>query len=326
MAIPIINPTQSVLGYKQWEYFEFQPFATNNPTRWRANNPLPDGLTLDAPISHSFTGDDSTDVISCTGSFANGDQVVISEKTGGSGLTVNTIYFARDVVADTSLKLSSTLGGAAVDLGSNVSAGKISKKQTGRISGAAEVSGVWVIGLVASNADGDSAEVAFTIGIEPGALVPDSLPWLSVNVVTGAILVDGESPEKDAAYALAVKEGDDLLARISFVRGTTVQDISLDALRLVLKEYEPEAALVVSTEAFEKQGTGTGANFLLHAKFDGETLAGALSNYEEDGGTVFFALAEIEYTQVNAESVGPETLVRTSATFKIRIERDIADN
>ena len=117
-----------------------------------------------------------------------------------------------------------------------------------------------------------------------------------------------------------------MLSRISFVRNETVQDISLDALRLVMKEYEPESALVVSTEAFEKQGTGTGTNFLLHTKFDGTALAGALSNYESDAATFFYALAEIEYTQINPESVGPATLVRSSATFIIRIERDIANN
>lgn len=260
MAIPVISSTQSVLGYKQWEYFEFQPYATNTPTGWVSNNALPTGLSLNAT--------------------------------------------------------------------------------TGRITGAAEVPGVFVLGLKASNGDGDSAEQQFTIGIEPGALVPDSLPWLCVDVVTGELRVDDkvvkpldtktlEALEKggeDLDYAFAVKEDDDLLARISFVRGKTVQDVNLDALRLVVKEYEPDVALVVSSETFVKQGASTGTNFLLHSKFDGAKLAGALSNYEADTGTFFYALAEIEYVQVNPQygDVGPATLTRTSATFLVRIERDLA--
>jgi hypothetical protein len=255
------------------------------------------------------------------------------------------IYYARDVVADTSLKLAAALGGAVVALGSNISAGFISKKATGRITGASTVPGVWVFGMVASTADGDSDEQEFTIGIEPGALVPDSLPWLAVDVVTGQLMVDGspvdplneevleklrEKNSKDTTFeppfVLAVKEDDDVLARISFARGSNVQDISLDALRLVIKQFETEGELQVSTEAFEKQGSGTGTNFLLHTKFDGAAIAAALADYEKDEGTFFYALAEIEYTQVNAEDVGPETLVRSSATFLIRIERDIAHN
>ena len=36
MAAPVINTTQSVLGYLQWQAFAFQPWASNSPTRaWR---------------------------------------------------------------------------------------------------------------------------------------------------------------------------------------------------------------------------------------------------------------------------------------------------
>ncbi len=341
MAIPVISPTQSVLGYKQWEYFEFQPYATHSPTRWRLNNPLHAGLALDVPPLYAVTGNASTDVLTATGHpFLLGDQVVIASKTGGSGLAVDTIYYARDVIAGVSLKLAATLAGAALALGSNITEGVISKKQTGLITGAAQVPGVRSFGVIASNADGDSAEQQFTIGVEPGALVPDALPWIAVDTVSGQIRVDNvaiapltpeilkkmEEDEKfEPPVVLAVKEGDDLLSRISFVRGQTVQDITLTTLRLVLKEFEPEQTLVVSG-AFQKQGNSTGTNFLLHSKFDGAALAGALSNYEGDKGTFFYALAEFERGETNNTGVGPATLIRSSATFVIRIERDIADN
>ena len=46
MSVPVINPTQSVLGYLQHQRFEFQPFATNSPTWWLASA-LPEGVSLD---------------------------------------------------------------------------------------------------------------------------------------------------------------------------------------------------------------------------------------------------------------------------------------
>lgn len=49
MAIPVINTTTSVLGFKQWQYWEFQPFAVTDSaiTAWACPN-LPEGLEVDA--------------------------------------------------------------------------------------------------------------------------------------------------------------------------------------------------------------------------------------------------------------------------------------
>lgn len=47
MAVPVINPTTSVLEVVQWQSFNFQPFGTNSPTAWACPN-LPQGLDIDA--------------------------------------------------------------------------------------------------------------------------------------------------------------------------------------------------------------------------------------------------------------------------------------
>ena len=44
--IPVISTTTSVLGYRQWQAWEYQPFATNSPTSWACPN-LPAGLSID---------------------------------------------------------------------------------------------------------------------------------------------------------------------------------------------------------------------------------------------------------------------------------------
>lgn len=43
---PVVNPLQSVLGYLQHQKFEFQPYATNNPTWWTCSA-LPQGISMD---------------------------------------------------------------------------------------------------------------------------------------------------------------------------------------------------------------------------------------------------------------------------------------
>jgi hypothetical protein len=45
MAAPVIDPTQSVLGCLQGEETDFQPYASNNPTRWETS-PLAAGLAF----------------------------------------------------------------------------------------------------------------------------------------------------------------------------------------------------------------------------------------------------------------------------------------
>lgn len=46
MAVPVINNTQGVLYWGQWELNEFQPWASNGPTSW-TTSALPAGVELD---------------------------------------------------------------------------------------------------------------------------------------------------------------------------------------------------------------------------------------------------------------------------------------
>lgn len=46
MAAPVINTTQSVLGFRQWEPWVFLPHASNTPTSWMISM-LPPGVTFD---------------------------------------------------------------------------------------------------------------------------------------------------------------------------------------------------------------------------------------------------------------------------------------
>lgn len=245
MAIPVIDTTTSILAYKQWEVWAYQPYASNAPGSW-SSGPLPPGMSLDA--------------------------------------------------------------------------------LTGKISGRGEVPGVYLVELKASNGDGSSAPLMLTVGIEPAAATPDSKYDIAIDLSTGKVSVitysSGNAPAADAPL-LSVKEDDDLVLRVFFTKGGSVIDVGLTSLKFAVKELEPESILVLSSPTFDRQGSGADTAFILHVKFDGDLLQGALTDYENDDGTFFTALGELAWVQLNAESVGPPELRRSSATFKVRIEREI---
>lgn len=333
MPIPVINTTTSIQDWKQWEAFEFIPFATNNPVIWQVSA-LPTGVTMEAaPTLYAATGVASTDIITATGNtFANGDRVFFSDLTGGTGLAVNTCYFVRDETGDT-FKLATTLGGTPINFTTDISAATISKVHTGKISGYATVPGVVVAGLTAVNQDGSSAALALTFGIEPTARALNSGVAVSIDLRTGE--VTGELAAAVAGALMSLKKGDNLLIYAQFKRGETVVDLgTLGSLSFGLKQRETEDLLVLGGGAptgadgtpMEKTGSGTTTTYILAVDLDDEDLDGALLDVENDDGTKFTALAEFQWVETNPTSgnrVGPATLTRTSQTFPVEVVRDL---
>jgi len=80
-------------------------------------------LTGSIQTYSGVTGVDSTDVVTISGAtLSDGLQITFSQLTGGSNLTTGRTYFTRDSSGST-CKLAEYVGGAAVDLGSNITAG-----------------------------------------------------------------------------------------------------------------------------------------------------------------------------------------------------------
>lgn len=81
------------------------------------------GLFDADPGLTAVTGVTSTDTFTKTAhGYANGNLVVLSALTGGAGLRTGYPYFVIGVTTNT-FQLSETSGGAAVDLGTDVTAG-----------------------------------------------------------------------------------------------------------------------------------------------------------------------------------------------------------
>lgn len=338
MAKPVINTTTSVLGYRQWLYWEYQPAATNSPLSWSCEG-LPPGISIDTPARHAATGVASTNVVTATGSsYANGDRVFFSSITGGSGLAANTIYYVVSV-SGAAFKLAATEGGAEIDFSTDISASSIGKVSTGLISGAGTTPGVWECTLTATNGDGVSDPLVFPIGIEESASFVNASMGLVFDLVSGVVssdLIAGSARNDKGGLTpiLYVKENDDYLLIVRVQKAGTFIDLSLSSLKIGLKEFEPDSVICVGGGAiestdFKKLGSGPNAYWVLPVKFETASLKSALLDWEDDNGTQFNALAEIEFVEAagigghNWAGIGPDTLRRTSRTFAINIERDL---
>lgn len=83
------------------------------------------GNTIGVAAS-AVTGSAATDIISHAGhSFVADSPVYFSSLTGGTGLTVNTTYYVRTVVAGVSYQLAASAGGGAINFTSDITAANI---------------------------------------------------------------------------------------------------------------------------------------------------------------------------------------------------------
>ena len=369
MSAPVIDSTTSVLGFKQWETWQYQPYATNGPGRWRNNTALPSGLVLDIATG-ALSGPVQLPGVFLVGLTAsNGYEVtrIVCNDDNAGSLTAKWFVlsgaggsYAYWFKVDGSGSAPST--GATytreVAIASNATAAAIAEAMATallaenqwyvRRDGAALWLYDFALGTRTDAADGsaatgflintisqgaasaiDSAEVLFTIGIEPAAKTADILPALNFDLDTGEVTFNGAGATGtgDSAFLLSIKEGDDWLPRVTFSRsGTAIPvEIADDSLTLALKQYEPEGELVVSSASKAETGTD---NYLLYCQFKADALTAALSDYEAETGTYFYGLAELRAVMTNpfhaSLGIGAETLRKTSSTFRIRIERPIS--
>ena len=93
-----------------------QPLEVNDFNVFQGNSALERYFTFESGTA--FTADEPTNVFTITGhGFANGDRKMMYTSGGTlpAGLSANTVYFVRDVTANT-FKLALTSGGTAIDI------------------------------------------------------------------------------------------------------------------------------------------------------------------------------------------------------------------
>jgi hypothetical protein len=104
------------------------------------------GLPDNNGTAFAITATASTDLVNAVAhGLSNGDRVIFPALTGGAGLTAATVaYFVRDATADT-FKVSATIGGDAVDITSNATAGTCRRYEN--IVGVAAVPSALLVGF-----------------------------------------------------------------------------------------------------------------------------------------------------------------------------------
>lgn len=323
MSIPVINTTQSVLGYLQGEYFEFLPYASGMG--------LPAGKTVT-----SITLASQTATVTCAAhGFSNGDSIRIlgpdqPEYVGDFvifNVALNTFDFT---VAGSPATPATVAAGSMMAFKGTPSwsctaipAGIALDPWTGLLSGASIVPGVFVIAMTARNTDGASLAVVFTLGIEAanGSLT-SSVVDLGVDLDT--FLVSSLATKQDGDPLLWAKLNDKRILRVRFKRSGVNCNLTLSALNLAVKEFEPDGILCASS-AWVKVNNVNDVHYLVYIEFIGTNLKGELSNYEEDAATQFKGLGELEWLEINPTSplLGSSPLRSASRTFPVELSRDL---
>lgn len=202
----------------------------------------------------------------------------------------------------------------------NLPAGVTIHASTGRISGAAEIHGIFVIGLVATNGDGSSDPQEITIRITPAsATLSAAGPEIDIDVVTGQWTVVGGEERK-----LFGKYGDDLMLYVRLKKNGLALDLDLEAFTFGLKQFD-NSVLLKESSGFYKVGSGSDTYYVIHISLVGDLLKAALSEYEAEKDYGFKAPCEFEWKADNAlhENVGPETTRATSLTGELHLAADI---
>lgn len=105
------------------------------------------GMPTNTPSgTQAITGTAATDLINLTAhGYNDGDRIIFPALTGGSGLTAGTTeYFVRDASADT-FKVSATVGGAAVNFTTDISAGTVKRYEN--LAGVAVLPSALLVGF-----------------------------------------------------------------------------------------------------------------------------------------------------------------------------------
>jgi hypothetical protein len=199
---------------------------------------------------------------------------------------------------------------------------------TGLISGAAEVAGVYVVSLKATNASGTSAPHLIAMGIEDTAMNDSIGVELNVDLRSGYVASSGEATADADKAVLFAKRGDVLFLDVGFWKDGVLQDLPVAELKFQLREFDGETVLLSSSGTIEDLGGPDDPRYRIAAEFTSTALAATLGNYEGEYRTGFLAIAELQWTIMHASTSFPESdlATRSSQTFRVFVQRDLIPN
>ena len=197
---------------------------------------------------------------------------------------------------------------------------------TGAITGACSIAGVYVFALRAHNAEGTSAPLIVTAGIEAAAANPRSLAIeVDIDIVSrSARLFYGQSGTADS-YQHAVKARDNLIYHVRFFKGTTRMEVPMNKLSWSLKR-SPDGDILAVSDGWQQVGFGSDATYAVHCALTSPAL---ISELEDSEATTtpqpqsFIGSGEFEWLQANPPpALGPNPLRGSSQPMPILVVND----
>lgn len=196
---------------------------------------------------------------------------------------------------------------------------------TGELSGAVSAPGVYVIGLTASNGDGASTPVLFTVGIEASAISPGADIDAEWDIVSGVVQLQKAVPPEGVgntagqSYLFAAKYLSDVILNLRITKAGATLDLGDPSeLKWTLSEVAGDG-FVVESDGFAKTGDGSNSRYRVHMKLLADLLFAALSNYDPAKGFAAQGELELVYNNPDAETFGEETLRVGSGTFLVQL-------
>lgn len=306
--VPTISPVTSILGYKRGEEWEYQMSATNMNQKIRLV--LKNGGTNYTTATQvTFTGDGTGLAAIATVYPSPGSITALTLLSQGTGYTeAPTVEFSNegtDASAE-AIFVAPTWQVVGLPEGMTVD------PDTGLISGAATVAGVFVCTAIATNIDGDSDPVSFAIGIEPvqaSALTSAAIDlWFDVGSRAVTNSKPGENSGSNTADGpvMMAKLGDVVPVNVHLLKWGTPIDPSPSTVKFAMKEFEPDSELGTA-------GGATVTGYQVTGKADTNIITGKA--YENGTAVLFSSLAGGEGLTTSTYYV-----VETSSnTFKLAV-------
>jgi hypothetical protein len=206
---------------------------------------------------------------------------------------------------------------------------------SGRIYGSGTIAGVWDVRFIASNADGDSAPLLFTMGLFDVPQGRDISKAVVINTSTWAVTFpDAFAAETPlAAAAGGVRYGDIVTFSLRFVEGATGQSVTnvfpkLLAAKFSIKGLDTDPVFFVTEDWNYKtsvvyDGSGYVRRYFVNVTFTDAALLAFLGDYEAESGTRANCLCEFQLIFSRYPGAGPGEINRiTTQPFLLRVQRD----
>ena len=195
---------------------------------------------------------------------------------------------------------------------------------TGAITGPATNTGVYLATVTATN-DSGSASLVIPIGIFAAGWQQQGAIALDVDLNTGGVIpiITGY---KDGSPVIYGQQGATLMLDVGFTQNAGASLIPLypSEVEITLKQFDSDGApMCASDGTFQVLGSYQSTRYRLLLPLTGDLLTSALSDNEQDKGTLLSLLGEIRWKQPIDFNSTAVLIPRSSLTFTAQVGKAI---